>query len=206
MIAPVSGAAFSEAVDGDMRAGSEARLRASQSLGIAEGWATVRQVHGARVLEATGPGDQGEADGLVTRRPGLPLAVFTADCLGLVVLGRGGAGLAHCGWRGLEAGVVEGLLDLMTRLGLEPRQAYGGPAIRSCCFEVGPEVADSLGDSTSRTSWGTTSVDLAAAARHRLGSIPLSLIGGCTRHLSGSFSFRRDRTTDRMASIGWVTG
>src|SRR5207247_3398551 len=75
-------------------------LVAALGLG-AEPAAFARQVHGARVLEALRGGLVGEADVLATSRRGLPLAIFSADCVPIVVydpVTRGLAG-AHAGWR-----------------------------------------------------------------------------------------------------------
>ena len=75
------GRAFTQPEDGDMRADLDARARLSRKLGLAEEWATVDQVHGSNVVTAEGPGSAGPADAIVTVVPGLPVAVFTADCL-----------------------------------------------------------------------------------------------------------------------------
>lgn len=204
MISPFPGAAFTTAADGDQRSDDAARRRTAAALGIAGSWATVRQVHGAAVVEARGPGDQGEADALFTRRAGLPLAVFTADCLGVVVAADRGMGVAHAGWRGLAAGVVEALVGAMEAAGLEPQRAAIGPSIGPCCYEVGTVVATRFPTRLAETTWGTRSVDLAGAAVDALAGLPVVAVGACTLHAPGSFSHRRDATTARMAAIGWL--
>lgn len=201
---PAPGVAFTLADDGDVRGDLDARRRVSDRLGIAPEWATVHQVHGAAVVEVFGPGSAGEADALVTRVPGLPLAVFTADCLGIVVTGSGGVGVAHAGWRGMADDVVVRLVERMVDLGVEPLAGYVGPGIGACCFEVGSEVAERFPDEVAVTSWDTMSVDLVAAARRRLDPLPVWVSGRCTRHEEGHHSHRADATMARMASIGWV--
>src|SRR5690606_25023617 len=101
------GHAFTGPDDGDMRADLDARRRVSDRLAIAHDWSTVEQIHGAVVVEATAPGSVGRADGVVTVVRDLPLAVFTADCLGVVLAGPGTVGVAHAGWRGIVQGVIE---------------------------------------------------------------------------------------------------
>ena len=83
MIRPpqLHGAAFSEATDGDIRNDLNARASLSEALGVSDSWATVHQVHGRDVVRATVSGDAGNADAVWTTDPGLPVAVFTADCL-----------------------------------------------------------------------------------------------------------------------------
>src|SRR5690606_13220838 len=76
------GVAFTSPEDGDLRGDPEARRRVSARLGIPEHWATLKQVHGATTVAVDRAGDVGEGDALVTAVPDLPLAVFTADCLG----------------------------------------------------------------------------------------------------------------------------
>lgn len=107
-------------------------------------WA--RQVHGADV--AVVPADGGFAgvgDILVTRERGLPLAIFTADCLALTLWDAGGAlAVAHAGWRGLARGVVEAALGGISAAGGELRRlrVSVAPSIGPCCYEVdGPVIA-----------------------------------------------------------------
>lgn len=200
------GAAFTTAVDGDTRGDASSRHRVASVLGLPHDWATVRQVHGAGVVTVDGPGEAGAADALFSQTPGLPLAVFTADCVGVVIEGPGAVGVAHAGWRGAEAGVVGALLDRFTEAGIDPDRATIGPHIRSCCFEVGPEVAEAFPDHVERTTWGTTSVDLAGAIRADLDGLPTADLGGCTMCGPDAFSHRRDSDQRRMAAIGWLQG
>lgn len=194
--------AFSTAGDGDLRSGD--RQPFSLARGFSPGWATLNQVHGSEVLTVSGPGVSGDGDALVTSTPGLPLAVFTADCLGVVFESERVVGVAHAGWRGLEAGVLEATREMVGSLGGAPVRAIVGPAIQACCFEVGPEVADRFPHSLSMTSWGTVSVDLIGEARRRLPGISLQESGGCTRCDDRYFSFRNGDRTVRMASVGWI--
>ncbi len=63
----------------------------------------VHQVHGAevaRVDEPWAPGQGPRADAMVTRRPGLGLAIITADCAPVLFAAPGVVGAAHAGWRG----------------------------------------------------------------------------------------------------------
>jgi len=198
------GAAFSTAVDGDLRADLGARRVFATRLGIPEGWAAVRQVHGANVVRVHGPGDAGEADALFTSRRRLPLVVFTADCFGVALLGPRAVGIAHAGWRGASDGVVGSLRQAMDRAGVAPERACIGPGIRSCCFEVGPEVLARFESHQAKTTWGTPSVDIEGALRDELAGLEIVASGGCTRCDVGYFSHRRDGTRDRMAGVVWL--
>lgn len=206
MIRPPSrnGAAFSEATDGDLRNDLTAREAASRSLGISGSWSTVSQIHGADVLHVDTPGEAGRADALWTTSTGLPLAVFTADCFGVVLHAEDAVGVAHAGWRGADAGVVARLGAEMSREGHEPVRAEIGPGIGPCCFEVGPEVAGRFPGHTGQTAWGTVSVDLAAEIERQLHDVESWSVDGCTRHEDNWFSHRRDGTPNRLATIGWL--
>lgn len=200
------GAAFTTAADGDVRSDAGAREQASRAIGVSAEWSTVRQVHGDRVVVVDAPGDAGEADALLTTKPGLPLAVFTADCVGVVIEGDRAVGVAHAGWRGARAGVVRRLLDAFGATGVEPRIATIGPHIRSCCFEVGPEVAAEFDGHRAETTWGTPSVDLAGHVRASLEGIEVADLGVCTMCGDDTFSHRRDGDRSRMAALGWLAG
>jgi YfiH family protein len=113
--------------------------RAATDLGVPElGVAFISQVHGASVLWATRPGLAGEADAILSREPGLLLAVRTADCVPILVAGEGVVGAIHAGWRGLAAGVIPAAIAELAHDG--PLRAVVGPSICMDCYEVGEEV------------------------------------------------------------------
>lgn len=84
-------------------------------------------------------------DGMVTDVPGVVLAILTADCLPVIMADakRRAVGVFHAGWRGTVKRIVEkGVGEMHRWFGADPRdlKAAIGPGIRSCCYEVGPEV------------------------------------------------------------------
>ena len=200
---PTSGVAFTWSDDGDMRSDFDARRRVSAQLDIDAEWATLNQIHGAEVHRVSRPGMVGDGDALVTTSRGLPLAVFTADCLGVVFTAPGAVGVAHAGWRGLQGGVLEATAAHLASLGFDTVTAHVGPAIGPCCFEVGEEVASAFSEDLAVTTWGTTSVDMVSAAQRRLG-FEVVADGRCSR-CGGGLSHRRDGTTSRMATVGWLS-
>ncbi len=206
MILPdgMRGAAFGAAGDGNGRDDREARSRISRSLGIPEAWAAVRQVHGADVIWAEQPGTLGDADALATTVPGLPLTVATADCLPVVLESPAAVGIAHAGWRGVAAGVVDALRASMAAAGHYPVQAAIGPGIGPCCFEVGPEVTAALPDAAATTEWGTPSVDLPGALGSSLEGLEVWRAPGCTRCDAAYHSYRRNGTAARQVAVAWL--
>lgn len=127
----------------------ENRRRAAARLGFT-GLVNARQVHGTRVVEVLEAGaDPGEADALITDRPGLLLAVLGADCPGVLLVDerRHALAVVHSGWRGTAAGVsAAALRALLERYGTRPEdlRAAVGPGISARRYEVGPEVAEAL--------------------------------------------------------------
>lgn len=115
----------------------------------------LNQVHGARVLVAdtshAGSGAEpdnasaGEADGLITNTPGLPLMTLHADCQPILFIDpvRRAVGVSHAGWRGAVSDVAGSTVRAMVaNFDSRPHDllVYLGPAIAVDCYEVGEEV------------------------------------------------------------------
>ena len=108
--------------------------------------AYARQVHGADVARATG-GFAGAADVLTTTERGVPLAIFTADCLAITAWDAEARALsvAHVGWRGTVRGAQRAAIASLAELGAAPARLRVAiaPAIGPCCYEVDePVIAD----------------------------------------------------------------
>ena len=198
------GVVFTEASDGDQRSSDLARERVCEVIDVSSSWATVRQAHGNRVIQVAGPGVAGEADAMWTVEPGLPLAVYTADCFGVALVADGAVGVAHAGWRGVDSAVVAALFGELERAGHRPHSAAVGPGIGPCCFEVGQDVASRFEAFTDATTWGTASVDLVAALSEQVAGLEVWSADGCTRHEPNLFSHRRNATPQRLATIAWL--
>ena len=155
--------------------------------------------------------------------------VMTADCLPVLLSDARGVtvGAAHAGWRGLCGGVIERTVDAMTqRLRASGQEAdptwlaWLGPAIGPSCFEVGAEVRQAFIDAAQPAELAATEAafvaggsagkffaDLYALARLRLaraGCVDVYGGGLCTMTDAERFySYRRERTTGRMATLIW---
>lgn len=181
----------------------------------------LNQVHGVAVADehtATSCSDEyATADAAYTDQPGVVLAVLTADCLSVAFASKDGLELAvaHAGWRGLAAGVLESTLARF-KASPESIQAWIGPAIGPRHFEVGAEVRSafmaSMPDAETAFaiagSPGKYKADLPTLARQRLVRAGLTRISGgdlCTVSLPEQFySHRRDGgRTGRMATLIW---
>ena len=107
---------------------------------------TVRQIHSDLIhCISEIPKAALTGDGVITRMPGLLLAVLTADCLPVILVDtkRRAIGVFHAGWRGTVKRIVEkGVGEMQRWFGTRPRdiRAAIGPGVHKCCYSVGPEV------------------------------------------------------------------
>lgn len=175
----------------------------------------LKQVHGSAVIDPARAMPEAEADGAVTREEEVVCAVLTADCLPVLLCGRRGGvvGIAHAGWRGLAAGIVENTVRTM-RVPPTDLIAYIGPGIGPRAYEVGAEVRDAFvrPDPEAAAAFsagpnGKYRADLCLLARRKLHAQGIAAIFGggfCTATEKRFFSFRRDRITGRMASLIWL--
>jgi YfiH family protein len=184
--------------------------------------AHARQVHGVAVAVASAGGFQGEADVIVSERPALPVAVFTADCLPIVVYDPDGRrlALAHSGWRGTAQGAAAAAVGALAKAGGAPERfaCAIGPSIGPCCYEVDAPVIARLEAAfagrwkawvTARAA-GKWMLDLWAANRDQLVAAGLDparidnprLCTGC--HDGLFFSYRRQRGEGRLAAVAAV--
>ncbi len=207
---------FTARVDGNLAIDVEpATLEARRRSVVDAPWTWLRQVHGADVVTVRGPG-QGAgapADGAVTAAPGAVLAVQHADCAPVVLLADGVVGVAHAGWRGLVAGVVEAAVAAMRQAGAGEVRAVIGPCIRARCYEFGAGelalVAEAPGESVrATTSAGAGGLDLAAgvrAALERSGVAAVDDTGACTACEGDRyFSHRARAERERQATVVWL--
>ena len=208
------------------------RRRLHEALQLPSGPHWLRQVHGTRVVDFPGEGEaragtghhakdspeEPEADAAATRAPGVVLAILTADCVPVMFCASDGSeiAIAHAGWRGLCAGVLENTLAAMRA----PRAeilAWLGPAIGRGSYEVGAEVRDAFlakdrnaAEAFAPTRAGHWHCDLDALARQRLhGAGVKGIFGGGFDTFADPrlYSYRRDGArSGRFASLIWLVG
>jgi YfiH family protein len=174
------------------------------ALDIPESWAFVDQIHGSDIVVATGPGHLGEADGIMTSVPMLPIVIATADCVPVVLTGHQTVAVVHAGWRGIAAGVVGEAHTMMGEAGDPVIAAVIGPHIASCCYEVGSEVVDAIGGFAASTTSGGLSVDLAGAVGAQLPGVDVTVLDECTMHDGRFHSHRENATPHRQVTVTWI--
>lgn len=191
----------------------ENRRRLTAALGrTPEGVVMGRQVHGAKLRAHLGRPDPqvyaevlrspDEVDAHSTRNPELTPLVMVADCLPVALAGKRGVAMAHCGWRGLAAGIVA-----KAATAVDAESAAVGPGIGPCCYEVGDEVLSRF-DQLDGVARGRR-LDLRAVAEQLLDRAGVAtvessdLCTSCSAELL--YSHRRDgERTGRQAGLVWM--
>ena len=199
-------------------AANRARLGAAIGIGAGvEGIVWMNQVHGDRVVTVDGPVESAVdgADGVVTTRRGLALAVVTADCVP-VLLSDARAGVVaavHAGRVGAQIGIVARAVEAMQREGAraEDVSVFLGPAVSGRNYEVPDAMADeveaAVPGSRTTTERGTAGLDLRAGIMRQLAGLGVTSVDvdpRCTVDDPDLFSHRRDAPTGRLASLIWL--
>jgi YfiH family protein len=176
------------------------------------------QVHGNQVadLDIFRESDVPTADGAVVSMAGRVATVLVADCMPVLVADKRGGrvGIAHAGWRGMAAGVIE---NVVRALGAPEGEvvAWLGPAIGPSAFEVGAEVKEAFERADPKAAAAFTPgapgkfmADLYALARMRLARAGVRDVHGggfCTyRDAARFFSYRRAPRSGRMGAFIWI--
>lgn len=186
-------------------------------------WAMLDQIHGTTTVDLDRVAPEGSVamgrpmcavgDVSHTDTPGRCLAIWAADCAEVVlVTANGRLVVAHAGWRGLAAGVLDAVLDAAGRGGV--LAAILGPVIHPCCYEFGERemrkvergVHARSGTIAGTTDAGTLALDIPAAVRAGLAvrNITLDVVGPCTGCDPTWFSHRVRGDTGRHATVAWI--
>lgn len=178
----------------------------------------LRQIHGTSVVCVDAVTAPPAADAGIARQPGTVCAIMIADCLPVLLADRAGTQVAaaHAGWRGLAGGVIGNTVNCMREAGADAGEliAYLGPAIGPAAFEVGADVYHAFVSANPEAAQAFRShrpqkwlADLFMLARQALNRAGVKAIYGggvCTfSDPARFFSYRRDKTTGRMAALIW---
>ncbi|WP_414698639.1 peptidoglycan editing factor PgeF [Peptacetobacter sp. AB845] len=108
-----------------------------------------KQIHSdiVRIIKKDDIGVTEEADAMITDIPQIPLMIYTADCVPIVLVDTNKKIIAdiHAGWRGTYAEiVVKTIKSMLNNFGTNPEDIVCiiGPAIGSCCYEVSKDLVD----------------------------------------------------------------
>lgn len=205
---------FTVRADGDLAVASDGVAGRRAAL-VDLPWTWLHQVHGARVVTVTSPGEHAgaRADAAVTAVPGAVLAVQSADCAPVVLVADGVVGVAHAGWRGIVAGVLPATVAAMHDLGAGQVHAVLGPCVHPGCYAFGAADLAAVEAAVAAPVAGTTSaggpaLDVPAAVTASLASVAVDLdtsASTCTacaadRH----WSHRARGEAGRQAALAWL--
>ncbi len=193
----------------------------------------LEQVHSTVIANADDANPQLKADASFSCQQGNVCIVMTADCLPVLMTNKSGTVIAaaHAGWRGLNDGILEATITKMRAANQDASQnidqnanqskdddiiAWLGPAIGPEHFEVGEEVRETFVTQHEASEQafvkgegnGKWLADIYLLARIRLRAMGVEDIYGgglCTyKDQERFFSYRREATTGRMASLIWL--
>jgi YfiH family protein len=162
-----------------------------ERLGVAgDDLLTIWQWHSADVIVADAPWDPlkpPKGDAIVTTRPGLAVAVLTADCAPILFADEeaGVVAAAHAGWKGALAGVSDATIAVMEEKGARRERitAVIGPTISRKAYEVGPDfAAQFLAEAPENADFFTPS----SRPRHHMFDLPAYLKRRMMRHGVGA--------------------
>ena len=215
-------AVVTESADGDVHPElvDPATLQQRQYALTGTRWAMLDEVHGTDVVDVDALATitwplAGTGDVLVAEHSNETLAVWAADCAPLALFGANGTSrvVAHGGWKGLAAGVVDAAVDALESTNTHVAAAVLGPCIHPCCYEFETadldRVADGVGAAASSvsgsTTWDTLALDVpaAVAAGLRRRGIELDVVGTCTGCDRRFRSHRRRVEAERHALVAW---
>lgn len=195
------------------------RGRVAEAMGVPpDRLLTMHQVHSADVVLVDETADLDnihaiQADALVTARPGIAIAVLTADCQPVLFADpeAGVVGAAHAGWKGALNGVLEATVDAMRKAGAENIRAVIGPTISQRAYEVSDEFMQNFIDEDEENARffaggpkGRPMFDLPSfgLSRLRAAGVDAEWSGHCTYSDADRFFSYRRTTHEGQADYG----
>lgn len=160
----------------------------------------VKQVHG---IDCSYPTEKiTEADALINSyADSTALVIKTADCLPIVFEGEKEVVFLHAGWRGLALGI----LNIEQIKNIKPVKAFIGPAIHSCCFEVGADFNNLFPEISISSKNEKSYADLIGFSISKIKTIfpniSVEESGICTMCNHLFHSYRRDKTLKRNYNL-----
>ncbi|TLM77901.1 MAG: polyphenol oxidase family protein, partial [Actinobacteria bacterium] len=154
-----------------------------------------------------------DADALLTTVPGVPLMMFFADCVPVVIVASGPVrtvAIAHAGWRGAASGIAgKTAAAAAAEAGCAPGDllAFVGPRIGPCHYEVGPDTLSYFAHPSATMRAAPGRLDLGAVVCEDLANVgiqpgSIAVTDACTAEMTDRFySYRAEGETGRHAAI-----
>ncbi len=160
----------------------------------------VKQTHSNIILSEKSCSDQ-VADGMIGTSS-TPMAILTADCLPVLLLGEKEHAFIHAGWRGLHNEILKS--DLIKKM--NPFYAFIGPHISVKHYEVQPDFKSNFAyPNAFIEKEGKLFFDLSVVAKAQLEAffpnIKIEEARLCTFENEILHSYRRNKTTERNWNV-----
>jgi YfiH family protein len=163
----------------------------------------VRQTHSSIVLDEKNCNEL-EADGMVGTSS-TPMAILTADCVPILLLGEKEHAIVHAGWRGLHNQILTN--ELIKKI--NPTYAFIGPHISVDNYEVQEDFLENFEYLDYKGAFVQKNdkwyFDLAVMTKFQLEKaypgIKIEESGIDTFSNELFFSYRRNKTTDRNWNV-----
>ncbi len=174
-------------------------------------------VHGNKteIVDSESPELIFGADGLISKDKKIFLSVTIADCIPVYFYDpeKQIFGIAHCGWRGIVAGIAGSAVGKMKEAGGKPENLLValGPGIGKCHFEIKEDVLEKFSgyENFIERRDGKIIADLKGIIKLQLQNlgVPEENIENdptCTFESDRFFSFRRDRPKEVEAMVAAI--
>jgi polyphenol oxidase len=162
------------------------------------------------------PSDDLDADASYTTHNKVVCSIRTADCMPLLVTDEEGSFVAaiHAGWRGLASGIIEDTLKKNNAKG--KFIVWIGPHISQEFFEVGADVRNiflkndpASAEAFTNEANGKYFLSMLKVAQLKFLSLGVEKIyitnNFCTyKNANNYYSYRRDKSKERMTSLIWM--
>lgn len=158
-----------------------------------------------------------DCDGLISNSKNIFLSTTVADCVPIFFYdtSRSVIGIAHAGWRGINGGIVNGMLGKFKNEFnslLKDVKIFIGPSIKECHFEVKEDVArefleykTAIVKKNSKTYINLSRVIRDQLLSNRISAKNIFISDECTYcEKEKYFSFRRDKRTPIDAMIAYI--
>lgn len=148
-------------------------------------------------------------DAMYTRLKNVPLMVFHADCVPILLYDRksGIVGAIHAGYMGIARGIVSEVFSFLInheQLSVEDTVVYIGPSISQKNFELDQEKASLFNEACVIEIDGSYYIDLKKQVQlqiEQLGVKQMIMNQRCTMDDPNLYSYRQNKTISRHGSI-----
>lgn len=175
----------------------------------------LNQTHSSDIFNMDRTDENRDADGSFTSKRNSVCAILTADCVPVLFCNQKGTKIAaiHAGWKGICGGIIENAIEIFSES--DGLLVWIGPCISKKHYEVGKDVYENCLNHSPMTQkafeqvndnhWYADLVRIVKILAENSGVGAIYECDLCTfKEDDLFFSYRRDGTTGRTASLIWM--